>query len=228
MKKKIVKIIGLIVLFYMNTVNADTIKTIGNKSTATLVASCQINAQSISFGVLMLPLMTQSATSNLNVLCNKEAAYKIDMSFGLSANYWQVRTAGGRWADSTWTATTSLYDGSGNVISSSAFSYPAGGDYNAYLATAMKCTYTADGKCHATSGSSNNGVMIGSKDSVAYTIFIPGDTSKVWNIGKNSYLGTGTGLNQSIPVQAQIVPSASSAYPAPDMYSDTVVATITY
>lgn len=225
--KYISSILGLGIMLLSNSVLADNL-TVGSKSTATLVASCQIKAQSISFGALALPLTSQSATGNLDVLCSKEAAYKIDMAFGLSTNYWGVTSAGGRWADSTWSANTALYDSTGKVISTSGYSYPAGADYQSLLAGAMKCTFTADGKCHATAGSASNGVMIGAKDSVAYTIFVPGDTTKVWNIGKNSYLGTGTGLSQTVPVLAQIVPGSSTPFPAPDMYSDTVVATITY
>lgn len=228
MKKRYINsILSIGVILLSNNAFADNLQ-VGTKSTATLAASCRINAQSISFGQLALPLSAQSATSNLSVLCSKQAAYKIDMAFGLSTSYWQISSAGGRWADSTWTASTVLYDSTGKVIGGSGFSYPQGADPYSMLSTTMKCTVTADGKCHATAGSSNSGVMIGAKDSVAYTIFIPGDTSKVWNVGKNSYLGTGTGDTQSIPVQAQIVPGSSTPFPAPDMYSDTVVATITY
>ncbi len=82
-------------------------------------------------------------------------------------------------------------------------------------------------KCYI---SYSSGKMMGGAkgDSVAYTIFIPDDSSKVWSVGKNSYSGIGTGSNQTIPVRAQIVPAESAAFPAPDFYSDTVVATITY
>ena len=198
------------------------------KATAQLVASCTVSAQSISFGTLATPLYAQSASSSMNVLCSKDAPYKIDMVFGLSSNYWQVTSAGGSWADSTWRADTSLYDNNGTVITRSSYSYPAASDYKSLLSKAMNCTFTADGKCHSISGSSSNGVMIGAKDSVAYTILIPGDSSKVWSLGVNSYTATGTGSIQTIPVQAQIVPSQSSPYPAPDIYSTTVTANITY
>lgn len=203
---------------------------VGNKATATLAASCRINAQSISFGALALPLTAQSATSNLSVLCSKQAAYKIDMAFGLSSNYWRITSSGGAYVNQTWTAQTTLYDSTGKAINSSSFSYPqsSNGIVDSLLPTKMNCVVTADGLCHAQTGTSSNGVMIGSKDSVAYTILIPGDDSKVWSIGKNSYLGTGTGDNQSITVKAQIVPSGSAAFPAPDMYTDTVTTTITY
>lgn len=226
-KQYISSILSVAIILLSNHALADNLQ-VGNKASATLAASCRITAQSISFGALALPLTAQSATSNLTVLCSKEAAYKIDMAFGLSTNYWMINGAGGLWADSTWRANTILVDSTGKTISSGGFSYPQGSDPYALMAGAMKCTYTADGKCHATAGSANNGVMVGAKDSVAYTIFIPGDTSKVWNVGKNSYLGTGTGASQSIPVQAQIVPGSSTPFPAPDMYSDTVNATITY
>lgn len=75
------------------------------------------------------------------------------------------------------------------------------------------------------------GIMGGASkgDKLAYAISVPGDNNKVWNAGANSYKGTGSGLNQVIPLNAKIVPDKSgSKYPAPDMYSDTVTAVISY
>ena len=75
------------------------------------------------------------------------------------------------------------------------------------------------------------GVMSGvSKgDALAYSIAVPGDSSKVWNAGVNSYKATGTGDFQTIAMEARIVPDKSgSKYPAPDMYLDTITAIISY
>lgn len=72
-----------------------------------------------------------------------------------------------------------------------------------------------------------NGVSRG--DKLAYSISVPTDSNKVWNTGSNSYKATGNGDIQTIPMNAKIVPDKSgSKYPAPDMYSDTVTAIISY
>lgn len=79
--------------------------------------------------------------------------------------------------------------------------------------------------------SSEFGVMSGALkgDKLAYKITVPGDITKVWNAGNNSYTATGTGVEQVIDMNAQIVPDKSSSkYVAQDVYSDTVTAIISY
>ena len=66
-------------------------------------------------------------------------------------------------------------------------------------------------------------------DKIAYSIEVPGDSSKVWNAGVNSYSSTGTGATESIPVKASIIPSKSgSNYPVPDLYMDIVTTVISF
>ena len=75
------------------------------------------------------------------------------------------------------------------------------------------------------------GKMIGvaKGDNVAYSIAVPGNSSQVWNSGENSYSTTGTGANQIIPLNAQLVPSqTTNSYPTPDIYMDTVTATVNF
>lgn len=72
-----------------------------------------------------------------------------------------------------------------------------------------------------------NGAMKG--DKLAYKITVPGDASKVWNQGQNTYANVGNGELQQFEMNAQIVPDKSSSkYVAQDSYLDTVVATLTY
>ena len=72
-----------------------------------------------------------------------------------------------------------------------------------------------------------NGMSRG--DALAYSINVPGDSSKVWNAGNNYHQATGNGESQTIPMNAKIVPDKSgSKYPAPDMYLDTITAIISY
>lgn len=77
----------------------------------------------------------------------------------------------------------------------------------------------------------NYGVMTGTLkgDTLAYAIYLPNDSTKVWNVGINSFNEIGTGSYQSFNLNAKIVPvSSSSLYVAADTYLDTVVANITY
>jgi spore coat protein U-like protein len=73
--------------------------------------------------------------------------------------------------------------------------------------------------------------MIGAAkgDKIGYSIQVPGNAGEVWNNGQNNYSSTGTGLAQTIPVVGTIMPAQSgSAYPTPDTYADTVVATVSF
>ena len=66
-------------------------------------------------------------------------------------------------------------------------------------------------------------------DSVAYAIYVPDDNSKVWNMGKNSYSGLGTGKEESLNFQAKIITAQNpNSFPTPDFYMDIVTATVTY
>ena len=200
------------------------------KATATLSATCTIAAQSVSFGSIMLPLTSQSASSQINVLCNKEAPYTIDLAYG--GVYGQGQTSDG----SYWTLAKSdngtlyyLYSQSGAFIKSSGW-YGVGATEND-IAKSLGCRFDSNNRCQTARPSYDYGIMNGTLkgDSVAYSIEVPGDSSKVWNSGKNSYTNSGTGINQTIPIKAKLVPANSgSLYPAPDMYMDTVTAKITY
>lgn len=178
----------------------------------------------------MLPLTSQSASSQINVLCNKEAPYTIDLAYG--GVYGQGQTSDG----SYWTLAKSdngtlyyLYSQSGAFIKSSGW-YGVGATEND-IAKSLGCTFDSNNRCQTARPSYDYGIMNGTLkgDSVAYSIEVPGDSSKVWNSGKNSYTNSGTGINQTIPIKAKLVPANSgSLYPAPDMYMDTVTAKITY
>lgn len=66
-------------------------------------------------------------------------------------------------------------------------------------------------------------------DKLAYQVTLPGDSSKPWIAGLNSYEAIGIGSNQTIEVNAKLVPEASSSsHIAADTYLDTIVATVSY
>lgn len=77
----------------------------------------------------------------------------------------------------------------------------------------------------------SQGLMIGTfkGDRLAYQVTLPGDSSKPWIAGLNSYQSIGVGTKQTIEVNAKIVPeSSSSSYIAADTYLDAITATVSY
>ena len=224
--KKITLILGLL-LSQLNTLSHAEINTNTTKATATLSATCSIPATSISFGALATPLFKQSASSTMTVLCSREAAYKIDLAFGGvygtgapgDGSYWVFANS-----PNNYTYYYIHYSATGQYIENRKLSTPT--NYQ----TQLGCATRGGERCYTGSTAYDYGMMKGGVkgDTVAYTVFIPGDSSKVWNSGKNSYSSTGTGSHETISLNAQIVPAQSSAFPTPDFYSDTIVATISY
>ena len=68
-------------LSFMNLANAG--EKIGElKSSATIEATCLISTNQIGFGSISLPLLAQSAQSEMNVKCSNASAYTIDLAYG--------------------------------------------------------------------------------------------------------------------------------------------------
>ena len=198
------------------------------KASSTLTATCSLSANSVNFGAFMLPLSSQSAGSSLSMLCSNKAPYTIDLAYGGvygkggqgDGSYWQLTNNSGGSAGYT------LFSSTGVLIRETFAAHKN----NEQIQTFFNCTYT-NGKCFPNITTYDYGIMTGAAkgDSVAYSIFVPGDNSKVWNSGKNSYSGIGSGQEEQISFQAKIVPAQSgSSYPTPDFYMDTVTATVTY
>lgn len=51
-------------------------------TTAKIENFCSISANDLNFGVVNLPLTAQSANSTMNVLCNNNTSYTIDLAYG--------------------------------------------------------------------------------------------------------------------------------------------------
>lgn len=191
------------------------------KTTAQLVASCQISAQTVNFGNLVLPLGSQSSTSNLNVLCNKGATYTIDMTYG--GVYGK-----GYPGDTVWYPTGGAC--SGNPIMF-AFDPVTMNRIGINCGIPAGAVLASDGGYYTgTPISYNYGKMMGAAkgDNVAYSLEVPGKSGVVWNT-TNKYTAVGTGVSDSIPVKATIVANQSgSLYPIPDIYSDTVTAKVSF
>ena len=240
---------------------AQTTATNTTKATAQLAASCTIKANNVSWGALILPLTSQSATGNMDVLCNKGAPYSIDLAYGgiygagstatgytiafysnnatgILYNVSGYGSAGmgcglGTYAGQSWFANLTI----ANLYGSNTTGWQVNnkacvgdGTLAGTRPTGWVGAYNAAGRQSIGGPAYSYGLISGVKgDQIGYSIEVPGASSKVWNFGVNSYAATGTGVSESIPVKATLIPGKStSTYPAPDLYSDTVTATITY
>lgn len=229
-KKKIIT--AIVIAFSSSAVLADNATT-EFQATSTLTATCTLSANSVNFGAFMLPLSSQSAGSSLTMLCSNKAPYTIDLAYG--GVYGQGSQGDGTyWVDIKMSRPGqqmfAKYSASGQGLGSEWVDYDANNSLQ-MVEKNLGCTFNAIWQCVQGKRSYDYGIMTGAAkgDSVAYSIFVPGDNSKVWNAGKNSYSGVGTGQEEQISFQAKIVPSQSgSAYPAPDFYMDTVTAIIKY
>ena len=248
---------------FTNSIAADSNTNL--QTTAKLIPTCTIEAQNINFGVLSAPLTSQSSNSQMNVLCNNNAAFKIDLSYGgiygqgstdtLSFlanysegyNYYLVSSTvrpnyGGMLCGYGAFAGKVLFSGGASKL----YGYVTPESSGWIVDTNKACTsngtvsgtkptnwsgaYNASGSQLATR-SYSYGIMTGTvnNNSVAYSISLPNDANKIWNMGNNSYSATGTGSIQNIALNAKIVPgNSSSLFPAQDFYLDTVTAVITY
>lgn len=256
--------LALYVMVFTNISYADTVPvktTTSNKATATLSATCSISAQSVNFGSLILPLTSQSANSQINLLCTNKSPYTIELSYGgiygsgsIASGYTMGYYAGGNGnvniyniynTDSSKMGTLACYsNGTIQVLGAGVptiFGYPAAGNYTDTNGTCNTSSmtpkdwvgaYNTPGTQSISSGLSYDyGMITGAAkgNQLAYSIAVPYSPTKVWNKGVNSYTSAGTGVLDSIPLKATLIPSkSSSSYPAPDMYSDTVTATINY
>jgi spore coat protein U-like protein len=180
-------------------------------ATATISSSCQIAAQNLNFGALVLPLSSQSTSTNMTVMCSKKATYTIGLAYG------GVYGQGGQ------SSTIALTSG-GKVTGGSACYY---GSYYEYQYGSPYCASSIT----VTSTVYAYGKMIGAAkgDTVGYSIQVPNNPGQIWNAGNSTYSSTGTGVSQTIPVVGTLVPGQSgSLYPTPDSYLDTVTATINF
>ena len=198
------------------------------KVNSTLTATCSLSANSVNFGAFMLPLSAQSTSGSINLLCSKQAPYTIDLAYGgvygqgqlEDGTYWVFTDAGPNNQN-----LYSKYSATDKLIKTQLVT--RGLD----VASTLGCTYPSGYKCFTGKTSYDYGVMSGAAkgDKVAYAIYVPGDNSKVWNAGKNSYSGLGTGKEESLNFQAKIITAQSpNSFPTPDFYMDTVTATVTY
>lgn len=226
-KKKI--IMAIVIAFASSTVLAGN-STTEFQATSKINATCSMSAVNINIGLFLLPLSSQYFGGSINLLCSRETPYTIDLAYG--GVYGQEQDSDGSYF---------VYDSPGYPMEEMYNKYNKNGELmgqqavflgNQTAAAGLGCTFNASGTQCLTNGPSYGyGMMTGATkgDFVAYSIFVPGNSSKVWNTGQNSYTGTGTGNQEHLTFQGKIIPAQSgSAYPAPDFYMDTVTASIKY
>lgn len=223
---------------HAGTVSAST------KATATISSVCVISAQSLNFGNLVLPLGAQSASTTMSVQCSNNSKYTIGLAYG---GVYGTGT-GSENATVIIGFASSLYAYNANTKDYQKITSLPAGYTNTTGAVSCMNTWGANGVTTAAGGNAcfgytttgtaytfgsayAYGKMIGvaKGDTIGYSIQVPGNPAQVWNAGNSNYSATGNGSTQSIPVVGTLVPGQSgSVYPTPDMYMDTVTASVSF
>lgn len=217
---------------------------------------CFLNADDINFGVLAMPITNQSASSNMRVLCSKDTNLSIEMVYGASYGGGSVSgtfTAERVGSGDSFNVYNIYKDGVKYTQSvSDIYCMPNGELYLdsweiAYLYNDLyKDEYSAGGgfdpKGNICSGTQINtetlaalgvpsqGTLTGitSGDQIVYSLEVPNSSTKVWN-STNKYPIVATGVEQSIPMKANIKSSENPTYRmSPDMYSSILTVVLTY
>ncbi|PEH88456.1 hypothetical protein CRM82_07430 [Comamonas terrigena] len=157
---------------------------VGNKASATLASSCQITAQSVNFGQIILTSAgsPKSATSNMTMYCTKGAQYTVMLNYGyvtstmlnkaVVGDYYNfvngVNVAWAGWLNPSNPPSGYVYD-------------PTGKTTNFYLV-------------------SDYGTMQGATkgDDISHKITVPNNESSYWsgNASGHTYVDSGTGAIQ--------------------------------
>lgn len=226
------------------------------QASAQLAISCTISSESVSFGVLMQPLSSQGSTGHIEVLCSKDTPYNISLAYGgifgvgPTTVYKQALTIYTRTND---TSVALVSDGNtvfnyfresgpectfaNNCLINAGYSKTGTTGtqsvLNGFCKISQKCDIYQSTNAYIplTSGYAYSfGVMrgINSGDTVPYSIYLPDDSSKVWNVGNFSYDNTGSGSVQNIPLRSSIRSDVTNGYITPDMYMDTVTAKMNF
>lgn len=219
-------------------------------TTAKIENFCSISANDLNFGVVNLPLTAQSANSTMNVLCNNNTSYTIDLAYGGIYGQGTANPASYNVIRSSYTSKVShwkINNSSGGLVaffdcytSNSMYLDAAATKLFGYASSGLQSSAKNDvckglvyvGATNFTVGQPYDyGFMNGNLkgDKLAYSIQIPDDSTKVWNAGNHSYHSIATGNIQEIQLKASLIPDKSSSkYIAQDTYLDTVTATISY
>lgn len=243
MKKHKFKIISASLLLFISQSSFANSSNNGDiKLSAKIDAGCFLTADNINFGVLMMPLTNQTASSQINIQCSKMAPLSVTVQYGnlASSGVYSVAVING-------SNTHTVYK-DGQNIGSIACNVSAG-IQNVYFHTSAvrnlfnpqeivgnwvfdkynlcaNDTIKADTITALNKKASLTGLVNG--DNLFYSLEVPNDASKIWN-STNDYKITGTGNSQIIPVKANILKSDNPTYRmAPDMFQGTLSFNLTY
>lgn len=219
---------------------------------AVVDAGCFLTADNINFGILMMPLTNQVATSNIQVKCSKGVNLKFNMQYGAndsgSGGYSVVRQEGN---SSSTVETARLYkDGVG--FSNNSIDIQCRGDKKGYVylyhSVAMTSLFGTNGSVIdkwnlcvtngvrvnrttiANMGSTGYGILSGlsSGESIKYFMETPTSSSTVWNLS-NSYQILSTGEYQTIQMKANIKSENNVTHRmTPDTYQSSLIVVLTY
>ena len=215
-------------------------------------AGCFINVNNINFGALMIPLTTQTATSEMSVLCSKNSNYTIGVSYsatgaastsytgslatnGSGGSSYYISDSNGNpnnqpytlWVQCFNNGTFSLYTGDSALFRSIYGINSSVNVYNSVPDTYSICNGSSLNMTTLSGYSTGKLTGINKNEIIQYTLELPGATS-VWNTS-NKYTGKGTGENQTIPMKAKINTSGSPTHMlSPDNYIDTLTVLLAY
>lgn len=209
--------LAIFVMSFMASYTYATTSTVSPKATATLTSSCRLTAQNVNFGVITLPMTGngQSASSTMNLYCTKGTSYTVSLNYGYTTTTMLNKAAGGDYYKFVNGVNVGRIGFLNPASPPDGYVYdPTGTTTNFYL-------------------SSDTGTMVGATkgDGIAYQITVPNDDANYWSGTTTGHVYTdiGTGDVQTLPIKATATTGVrGSAYPAPDSYSSTVTATVTY
>lgn len=218
---------------------------------AKIIPGCFLSADNINFGTLVTPITNQSALSNMRVLCSKAASLNIEIVYGASSgsgetngtftavlkssstsNHYKINKDGSPYTNSSYDIGCSYGDGIYFYSKQIADLY--GVNYIAGAWIADKWNICSGNNINtatlAAVGIPSQGTLVGiaKGEKVSFSLENPSNSTKVWN-STNKYLIVATGIEQSIPMKANIKSSENPTYRmTPDTYQSILTVVLTY
>lgn len=253
MSKKLISLLALSIMSLSAVAQVTPVNT--NIDIKALInPGCFLNADDINFGVLAMPITNQSASSNMRVLCSKDTNLSIEMVYGASSGgsvngTFEAVHMYGNANDSSY----QIYKDGVKYTQAPTYSSDIKCKFNGYvlvnykeIADLYKVEYPAgtwvpdtgnicsgrniNTETLAALGVPSQGKLTGitSGDQIVYSLEVPNSSTKVWN-STNKYPIVATGVEQSIPMKANIKSSENPTYRmSPDMYSSVLTVVLTY
>lgn len=257
MSKKLTSLLALSIMSLSAVAQVTSVNT--NIDIKALIdPGCFLNADDINFGVLAMPITNQSASSNMRVLCSKDTNLSIEMVYGASSGGGSVsgKFTAVRSGYATHPSDGSILSAS-YIIYKDDVRYTASGIdiscsysgefyfYKKEISDLYKVGYP--GKWHPDTGNICSGTNLNTEtvaafgvpsqgkltgitkgEQIVYSLELPNSSTKVWN-STNKYPIVATGVEQSIPMKANIKSSENPTYRmSPDMYSSILTVVLTY